>query len=66
MHPRALRILALLALAGATAGCGQKGPLYLPDRTRSSVPAQPAAPAAPAPAPAPATVTPPASPDAGH
>jgi predicted small lipoprotein YifL len=44
----ALSIAAML-LAG---GCGQKGPLYLPDKNKSAVP--PSA-AAPAPAPAPAT-----------
>jgi predicted small lipoprotein YifL len=37
---------ATLALLLAAAGCGQKGPLYLPDRTHASVPAQPATPPA--------------------
>jgi predicted small lipoprotein YifL len=45
----ALGIAAVL-LAG---GCGQKGPLFLPDKNKSAV-SPPAA--APAPAPAPATV----------
>jgi predicted small lipoprotein YifL len=47
-HISALGIAAML-LAG---GCGQKGPLFLPDKNKSAV-SPPAA--APAPAPAPAT-----------
>ena len=72
----ALLHTAALFVALTISGCGQKGALYLPDRTRSTVPAQPAAPAAtpaaPATAPAPAPATPPpspappASPGAGH
>ena len=54
-RPVPLRVAALLMLAVA-AGCGQKGALYLPDRTRSTVPAQSPAPPA----------IPPASPDAGR
>jgi predicted small lipoprotein YifL len=49
---------ALLALAAAAglSGCGQKGPLYLPDHKPQAVTAPPAAPA-----PAPATTPTPAS-----
>jgi predicted small lipoprotein YifL len=72
MHSATLRITLLLLLAAA--GCGQKGPLYLPDKTRAPVPASssatpapaqpaPASPAAPAVPPAPAA--PAARPDAG-
>jgi len=45
-------LLALAALAGG--GCGQKGPLYLPDKGGKVVTSAPAetAPAAPAPKPA--------------
>jgi len=39
---RAAAALVLLCLAG----CGQKGPLYLPDPAPQAVPAAPAAPAA--------------------
>ncbi len=42
----------------AAAGCGQKGPLYLPDRTRTPVPA--------ATAPSPAAQPPPAQPPAAE
>jgi predicted small lipoprotein YifL len=58
------RVAALLLLLAA-AGCGQKGPLYLPDRNRASVPAQPAAPPpSPAPSAAPPAASPPATRDA--
>ncbi|MCH2240355.1 MAG: lipoprotein [Aquabacterium sp.] len=68
----ATRAALLLALLGSLAGCGQKGPLYLPHgapaaaRPAPSAQGTPAAPAlsaasAPAPAPAPAA----ASGDAG-
>jgi predicted small lipoprotein YifL len=40
-----LRIGPILLLLAA-AGCGQKGPLYLPDKTRTAVPAAPAEPPA--------------------
>lgn len=46
----ARRLLALSALA-LLAACGQKGPLYLPDRRPQPVPAAPAPTAAPAQAP---------------
>jgi predicted small lipoprotein YifL len=47
---RAARI-GLFALALLTAGCGQRGPLYLPDKKPPPVTPPPAAPAAqPAPA----------------
>ena len=46
----------LLALAAVAAGgCGQKGPLYLPDKSGKVVTSAPAAPAEAAPAPAPDT-----------
>jgi predicted small lipoprotein YifL len=51
--PRALAALAALALAG----CGQTGPLYLPD-AGGEVVTRPAPTPAPAPAPAPAPDTP--------
>jgi len=37
-----------LALATLLAGCGQKGPLYLPDKNAAVVTTPPSAPAAPA------------------
>jgi predicted small lipoprotein YifL len=46
--PRTGTILLLLAAAG----CGQKGPLYLPDKTRTPVPASSGATPAPAQSPA--------------
>jgi len=46
-----------LFLALLLAGCGQRGPLYLPDRKPSAVTPPAAAPAAPATAPAPAQPT---------
>jgi predicted small lipoprotein YifL len=50
-------LLALAALAGG--GCGQKGPLYLPDKGGKVVTSAPPADASlPAPAPAPATPKP--------
>jgi len=45
MRPALLRTATLLLLLAA-AGCGQKGALYLPDKTRTTVPA----PTQPAPA----------------
>lgn len=54
--------LAGLAAAAALGGCGQKGPLYLPDHKPQAVtPATPAA--APAPAAAPESPPAPAAPD---
>lgn len=54
----ALALLALAAAAGLS-GCGQKGPLYLPDHKPQAVTAPPAAPpAAPASTAAPASGTP--------
>jgi predicted small lipoprotein YifL len=50
MRSSSLRAGTLLLLLLAE-GCGQKGPLYLPDRTRTAV--QPTAPATDQPAPAP-------------
>jgi len=44
----ALLLLALasaLALSGAFSGCGQKGPLYLPQQKKTKVPATPTNPA---------------------
>lgn len=38
LHPGSL--LAWLLLAALLAGCGQKGPLYLPDKQSQSSPAQ--------------------------
>lgn len=64
MRSATLGFLALLVLASA-GGCGQKGPLYLPDRARGSVPAAPSPAPTPAAAPA-APAAPAASPDAGH
>lgn len=53
--------LAGLAAAAALGGCGQKGPLYLPDHKPQAVtPATPAAAPAPAASPAPAPESPPA------
>jgi len=51
-----------LAVAAALSGCGQKGPLYLPDHKPQAVTAPPPA-AAPAPA-ATAPATPPEAPAA--
>ena len=50
VNPLTLIFAALLALAAA--GCGQKGPLYLPDAKPTPTPA-PAPATRPAPAPAP-------------
>lgn len=54
---------AALALAATLGGCGQTGPLYLPERgkvvTRPAPTAAPAPAPAPAPTPAPAPATPP-------
>jgi predicted small lipoprotein YifL len=66
------RLVLSLGLVCLCAGCGQKGPLYLPDKNGSVVTSQPAATApataapatTPAPA-APATTTPKKSPDDG-
>lgn len=46
MHRTALlTLLTALLAAGSLAGCGQTGPLYLPDRSAEPVPqASPAAP----------------------
>ena len=76
MRPVTLRIGSLLLLLAA-AGCGQKGPLYLPDTPRAPVPAaggatppaEPGAPAAPATPPTPTpdqapSASPPATPTA--
>ena len=67
MRSALLRTGTILLLLTA-AGCGQKGPLYLPDKTRTPVPAGGGATPAPAPAPAaqpapgaPAPATPPGS-----
>jgi predicted small lipoprotein YifL len=49
-HTRSLVVLAAFALAG----CGIKGPLYLPPPATPAAPAAPGAPAAPAPATEPA------------
>jgi predicted small lipoprotein YifL len=54
MRPALLRTATLLLLLAA-AGCGQKGALYLPDKTRTTVPAADGTAPAAAPAPAPAT-----------
>jgi predicted small lipoprotein YifL len=64
---RTLRLMMLVSLTGAVLGCGQKGPLVLPDaqhpRKQIGVSRPPAA--KPAPAPAPATPAPAPSPPAG-
>jgi predicted small lipoprotein YifL len=58
---RAWPLLALAALAAG--GCGQKGPLYLPDKVGKVVTSAPAAPQAqPGPAAATAPVPPPTTP----
>ncbi len=51
---------AAAGLAALLSGCGQKGPLYLPDKNAAVVtaPAQPAPPATTAPATTPAATTP--------
>jgi len=63
MRSAALRLTAVVAVGAmlTLSGCGQKGPLYLPDKKKGTVvsggaaaPAQPVS-APPAPAPAPAT-----------
>jgi predicted small lipoprotein YifL len=63
-HPlrTVLRLWLAVALTSALAGCGQKGPLFLPGAGAASAPAAspPAASAAPAAAVAPATPTAPA------
>jgi predicted small lipoprotein YifL len=48
------------AAAGALSGCGQKGPLYLPDKSGAVVTSAP--PATPPPATAPPATAPPATP----
>ena len=53
----------IVALALAAAACGQKGALYLPDKTRAPVPAH--AGAAPPPAPTPPPPAAPAPPPGG-
>jgi predicted small lipoprotein YifL len=55
---------AAAALTALLSGCGQKGPLYLPDKNAAVVtaPAQPAPPATTAPASTPAATTPAAAP----
>ena len=50
---KAATAIALALLALACAGCGQKGALYLPDRSPQAVPATPATPATPDSQPAP-------------
>lgn len=40
---RRLHLIALLALCATLAGCGNKGPLVLPDRKLQTQPQQPAA-----------------------
>jgi predicted small lipoprotein YifL len=56
---------AAAALAALLSGCGQKGPLYLPDKNAAVVtaPAQPAPPATTAPATTAPAPTPAAAPD---
>jgi predicted small lipoprotein YifL len=51
-------LLMLICAGGLVAGCGQKGPLYLPDKNASVV-------TRPAPSAAPAPPTSPAAPDTG-
>jgi len=53
MSPRAARAAALAGamLPAALTGCGQKGPLYLPDKGGTIVTSAPAAPAPAAPSP---------------
>ena len=41
----AIALSAAIALGGVLSGCGQKGPLYLPQQKKSRVPATPANPA---------------------
>jgi predicted small lipoprotein YifL len=57
---------AAAALAALLSGCGQKGPLYLPDKNAAVVtaPTQPAPPATTAPAPTPAAAPDTAAPPA--
>jgi predicted small lipoprotein YifL len=49
------QLLLLICLTGGVLGCGQKGPLVMPDaqkqKHKRTAPTAPAAPAAPAPAP---------------
>jgi len=60
-----VRVLIVLSLTAMAWGCGQKGPLVLPDaqhpHKKLTIPAPPKPPAAPAsvPSPAPASPTPP-------
>jgi predicted small lipoprotein YifL len=56
---------AAAALTALLSGCGQKGPLYLPDKNAAVVtaPTQPAPPATTAPASTPSAPTPAAAPD---
>ncbi|HEX9138285.1 MAG TPA: lipoprotein [Steroidobacteraceae bacterium] len=54
MRARPLIIALGIAVLLQAGGCGQKGPLFLPDKNKSAVPPPAAAPA-PAPAPAPET-----------
>ena len=61
-----VRLPVLLGAAALLAGCGQKGPLYLPDKNTRVITTPPAAPpAAPAPAanPPPADAAPQPAPD---
>ena len=60
MRSALLRTGTILLLLAA-AGCGQKGPLYLPDKTRTPVPANSGATPAPSPAAQPAPTKPPGS-----
>ncbi|WP_114241903.1 lipoprotein [Dyella sp. C9] len=45
---RSLLLLPLCAVAALLAGCGNKGPLYIPKATPATTPAHPATPATPA------------------
>ena len=63
MRPALLRTATLLLLLAA-ASCGQKGALYLPDKTRMTVPAADSTAPAAAPAPAQPPASTPAAPSA--
>ena len=64
MRTYASVLLLAAASAALLAGCGQKGPLYLPEKSGAVVttPAAPAAPATPTSAPPPGSATPAAPP----